>query len=417
MEAFHKRNLQNIRDIFADKTGVDLGRSHRSFPMAKMAIVVAAVMVCCFTMTAYAVGMFSSLSGDELSLSASYEGDGIVSIYVENESDKQLNFQHQLKLMRWSTSEEVAPISDAVMFSGTEFEANSSGTMTIDISQAYDIDMLEQPLVDDHYYFVLTNNGFVFGQDWICSVNFSEPVITEEAEPAPLSPAEADPELTAKITEELRPYFETYVIDPAERKLQTEEYVRLCQSLLQEQGISPVAPVCPMELTQADIDDSVIFDPTVPENMQQQLTSLQRHCTDGYGKLVGMSPDDCALVAGAYIPQQKGEVDGGVEVPLIYTFIYEKSSIQDQQDVAFIRGQLLSFEQMEQYKIYEDHQYVCYDMTELFYSDLRTYVESMVSQRSDVYFEEQIWTRVQNIYLYYRENFGQLLGYRDDAAA
>ena len=88
------------------------------------------------------------------------------------------------------------------------------------------------------------------------------------------------------------------------------------------------------------------------------------------------------LALSAYIPQRKGDIDGGVE-------------------------------QMEPYKIYEDEQYVCYDASHLFYSDLRQYVESMVSQRNDVYFDEQVWERVQNIYNYYKENLGTLLGHRD----
>ena len=90
------------------------------------------------------------------------------------------------------------------------------------------------------------------------------------------------------------------------------------------------------------------------------------------------------------------------------------NEIHTTQDYAFIRGQLLTFEQMEKYKIYEDEQYVCYDVSDLFYSDLRQYVESMVSQRSDVYFDELVWERVQNIYTYYRDNMGTLLGYRTD---
>ena len=413
MESFDKRNLQNIKDIFEEKTGVDLPAARRYHHPARMAIIVAAAIVCCLSMTAFAINLFSSLSGDELKLSAIYEGNGVISIHVENQSDKELNFQHQLKLMRWSTSEEIAPISDHILFSGTEFDANTSGTMTIDISEAYDMEMLEQPLVDDHYYFVLTNNSFVFGQDWMCTVTFAQPIITEQAEPVPISPAEADPALVGKIPEKLRPYFETYVLDPAQRRAQTEEYVIFLQSLLDELGISPVKPVSPMELIQAHIDESVMFDPTVPEDMQQQLTSLHRYCTDGYGKLIGMSQEDCAMVFGAYIPHGQGEIDGGAELPLIYNFIYEKSSIRDPQDFAFIRGQLLTFEQMEQYKIYEDDRYVCYDMTDLFYTDLRVYVESMVSQRSDVHFDEQVWSRVQNIYQYYRENLGALLGYRN----
>ena len=62
------------------------------------------------------------------------------------------------------------------------------------------------------------------------------------------------------------------------------------------------------------------------------------------------------MVLSAYIPQHKGEIDGGVDIPLIYVFIYEKNEIHTTQDYAFIRGQLLTFEQMEKYKIYEDEQ-------------------------------------------------------------
>ncbi len=99
---------------------------------------------------------------------------------------------------------------------------------------------------------------------------------------------------------------------------------------------------------------------------------------------------------------------------MIYVFMYNVNDIESLQDYAFIRGQLMTFEQMEQYKIYEDEQYVCYDTSDLFYTDLRQYVESMVSQRSDIYFDEQIWERIQNIYNYYRENMGTLLGYKTD---
>ena len=101
-----------------------------------------------------------------------------------------------------------------------------------------------------------------------------------------------------------------------------------------------------------------------------------------------------------------------MDIPLIYVFIYETDAIQTPQDYAFIRGRLITFEQLEPYRIFEDGKYTCYNVSSLFYSDLRQYVESMVSQRSDVYFDEQVWTRIQNIYTYYNENMGNLLGYR-----
>ncbi|MDE7030073.1 MAG: hypothetical protein K2P63_08860 [Lachnospiraceae bacterium] len=51
--------------------------------------------------------------------------------------------------------------------------------------------------------------------------------------------------------------------------------------------------------------------------------------------------------------------------------IYDVNDIESLQDYAFIRGQIQTFEQMEQYKVYEDERYVCYDATDLFYTDLR----------------------------------------------
>ena len=70
---------------------------------------------------------------------------------------------------------------------------------------------------------------------------------------------------------------------------------------------------------------------------------------------------------------------------------------------------------MDAYKVYEDAQYACYEVTDLFYTDLRQYVESMVGQRSDMYFDEQIWSRVQNIYNYYtdKEELSSRFFYKD----
>ena len=73
MDSFNRTNLQNIKDIFEEKTGVNLDARQRRHPF-RMAMVVAAVMVCCLSMTAFAVSLFSSLSGDDLALSATYEG-------------------------------------------------------------------------------------------------------------------------------------------------------------------------------------------------------------------------------------------------------------------------------------------------------------------------------------------------------
>lgn len=411
MYSFGKTNLQNIKTIFEKKTGVTLVSRPRRHP-GSIAAAAAILLTCCLGMPVLAHSMFSSLSGDDLALSAVYEGDGIVSVRIENRSDKELNFEPRLKLVRWSDNAEIQPVSDEIVFSGTEFAAHTDGVMTIDLSRAYDLDALEQPLTDDHYFFVLTNNGFVFGQDWMCTVEFAEPVLTAHGDPDPIAPAEADPELIAGIMEELQPYFEGYTPNPGVRNRLAQEYQSLCQRLLAQVDGTIVAPVSPMELTMQDSDEPVLFDSTVPSDMQLQLTGLHRRILDGYGKLIGASDQEQALVLSAYIPRKKGDIDGGADIPLRYVLIYEADSVRNPQDYAFVRGQLLTLAQMEQYRIFGDEKYVCYDVTDLFYSDLLSYVESMVSQRTDVYFDEQVWTRVQNINAYYQENMGRLLGYR-----
>ena len=414
MDSFNKTNLQNIKDIFEKKTGVHLD-GKKPFPSFKMAMIMAAMLICCLSTTAFAAGLFSSLSGDDLAISAVYEGNGVVSVQVENKSDKELHFQSALKLMQWTASEELKPLAEKkVAFSNTSIPAHSSGTMTIDLSEAYDIALLETPLVgNDWYYFILTNNHFVFGQDWMCAVDFAEPDITPVQYPTPVAPVEADANLVAEIMEELRPYFEGYSTNPAERNKLSMEYLALCQKLLKQESVTIIPSVSPMELTVIDSEQTPVFDTSVPMDMQLQLTGLHRRTIDGYGKIIGSSNTEQALVLSAYIPQHKGDIDRGVGIPLIYVLTYEKSKITAAQDCAFIRGRLMTFEEMEPYKIYEDEQYACYDVSPLFYSDLRRHVESMVSQRSDVYFDDQIWVRVQNIYNYYKENLGKLLGYRD----
>ena len=410
MDSFNRTNLQNIKDIFEKKTGVDLD-GRKPFRHVKTAMLTAVVIICCLSTTAYAVGLFSSLSGDDLEISSIYEGNGVVTVQVKNKSDKDLRFQSVLRLMQWTTSEEIEPFAEKnVSFSNTNIPAHSSGTMTIDLSEAYDIARLEMPLAgNDWYYLVLTNNHFVFGQDWMCLVDFAEPNRIPTEYPDPIMPVDADAKLAAEIVEELRPYFERYTTDPAERNRLSEEYLAQCQKLLEEVDVTIVPSVSPMELTVTDSGQTPIFDTSVSMDRQLQLTGLHRRTTDGYDKKIGSSDTEQALVLSAYIPQRKGDIDGGVDVPLIYVLTYEKSRITAPQDYAFIRGQLVTFEQMEQYKIYEDGQYVCYDVSRLFYSELRPYVESMVSQRSDAYFDEQVWERVQNIYSYYKENLGSLL--------
>ena len=137
MSPFNKNNLTNIKNIFEEKANVDLTARKPIRRTARNTAVLSGFIACCFTMTAFAISLFSSLSGDDLGLYATYEGNGIVSIIVENRSDKELDFQPALKLMRWKNNEEVEPFSDNMVFDGRKIPADSIGTMTIDLSKAY----------------------------------------------------------------------------------------------------------------------------------------------------------------------------------------------------------------------------------------------------------------------------------------
>ena len=193
MEPFTPHRLSRIERRFCEKAGLPYTPRRRR-PVRTLTVLAAAL--CLLSLTVFAAGLFSPLHGDALSLSAQYEGDGIVSVTVENGSDKPLAFQPQLKLMRWSTAQEVEPLPGGeVVFADLRFAPRSEGVMTLDLSGAYDVAALEKPLQDDHYYLLLTNQNFLFGQDWICSLFFSD---TGEEPPAPVEPLLPDQALTAR---------------------------------------------------------------------------------------------------------------------------------------------------------------------------------------------------------------------------
>ena len=91
MRSFSEENYRNIQSLFTEKTGVPLRK--RRVARAAPFVLAAAVLVALLTVTALAADLFSPLAGDDLALGAVYEGDGVVSVHVENRSDKELKFQ------------------------------------------------------------------------------------------------------------------------------------------------------------------------------------------------------------------------------------------------------------------------------------------------------------------------------------
>lgn len=405
MDKMTKQNLNNIKDRFERETGMQLTQKHRSIPMRTM-VLIACILAACVLLAAFTQPLFTPLDGDELTLGGIYQGNGIVSVLVKNDSDKVLEIR-DAKLFSWNDGE-VEPLPGGkVILSNTRFEPHCEGYLTVDLSEAYDIEWLETTLPgkpkDSWYYLLLTNHSFLFGHDWMCSFHFVEQQEVEESEPELLeNPRTQIPE---EIPEELRFYFEEayYNVLPAFNE-QHFVYQQKVQELLMRTEGTFVRPVDPMLFVKSP-EDGVMFDPSLPENEQYRLVSQGHFSLDGYRRMVGSTfsgvTSDFVLQLSGCVPQEQGQTDGGVYLPLIYLATYDVLQVRQEGAYAFISGRILPFEQLEDNKVYEDGQYAVYDVTDLFYGDLDVYIDSFVSANS-VYFDESIRQRLHSISDYYR---------------
>ena len=183
MEKYSKKSLRNIQTIVQDKTGASITTYGKlTVHKTRQMTLLAGCLLCFVMLCAFAYAKFSGLNGDEAGFASAYLGDGRFEIVVENYSDKELNLQENVRVMLWSTSKDVEGDSEKIRISGLTIAPHSQGIVTIDISEGYDVGAMEENLQDgDWYYFLLTNNNFAFGQDWMCSFDFEmEPV--EDAE-------------------------------------------------------------------------------------------------------------------------------------------------------------------------------------------------------------------------------------------
>lgn len=412
MKGMSKKNLQNIRRIFEEKTCTDLSAIQRepSFPVRKIWIL-AAAMVTCLALAAFAYPMFSSLDGDELSLSGSYAGNGIVHIRVENHSDKELKFQHQTKLMRWVTSEEIPRLEGKPVFENTEFAPHSEGIMTIDLSAAYDMQAIaENYNREEWFYLLLTNHNFLFGQDWMCSVHFGQKETEREQEKTAVSVL---PEAVRNVEEELAFYFEKAYGDVLlafnEANFQYQQKVEEILARFDGTVVPALGPVLMVGGPSEFLDpepimgkppEGTIFDESIPGEQQYLLTGAEWSYTDAYGRMVATA-DEKAWVQTVTLPQHQGQTDGGVGLPLIFLFVYDAEQARPENH-AFLYGKIHSFAELESCKVLEDGHYAIYDATELIYTDLDAYLDYFLSTRTDVYCDDQIRQRVQNAYDFYR---------------
>ena len=381
-------NLEHIKSVFEEKTGVTLKRrAYRK--KAVLTVLLAACLAFLMTISAYAAGLFNSLEGDDLALKASYEGEGIVNLRIENRSDKELRLQPKLQLRRWSTGEDVEKLSGEPLFSAALVPANSSAEIEIDLSPAFDIALLEKPLDGDGYYLVLTNNDFLFGQDWICTVKFAESPENEvwstemQQENGQNTGLQDDPTEEAEVP--LSRFAGTVVcpIKPGIGSLYVD-------------GRPDPRPSAPFTLFDAS--------KTIAEQAEIWSTELS-HC-DASGNLLGTA-EDYARVVSLFIPNPEYP-QSLIAIPVIYLFFYEKADALP-ENYGYIRGQLIRFDQLEERKVYEDERYVGYDISSYIYTDLDEYIACTLSGCPAWPLDEDTLGALHETYAYLKEKLPELI--------
>lgn len=183
MRKYNRKHLKAIQAIVQNRTGADLAADRKpSGYQFRRAALLACGLLCFVTLCAFGYMKFSSLSGDDAMFAAVYQGEGRFEVIVVNMSDRELRLQDKVKLMQWSTGREVEGDPEKIRMEAAAIAPHSQGIVSIDLSEGYDIGALEQKLPEgDGYYFVLTNNDFAFGQDWMCFFDF-ERERTEDVE-------------------------------------------------------------------------------------------------------------------------------------------------------------------------------------------------------------------------------------------
>lgn len=405
MKRMTRKNLYNIKEKVARETGVSFRYS--GVPVRKMAVLAAAA-VCCLALAAFARPLFTPLNGDELSLLGVYRGAGIVEICVKNGSDRDLEFQEQTRLMCWVPDEEVKPIGGNVVFENTFFPANSEGTMTVDLSQAYDIAALEMEGKNlRSYYLLLTNRDFLFGHDWMCSFTFEreETAAEEEGQAHRAARAEGLEEMEAS----LRFYFEDAYGDQVtglnEANFAYLQKVDECITRFEGTVASPLAPVVAVGGQSQTLDpDPYIV--TEGENVDCTWVTV-----DGYHRLIGGKMGEKALAVTALVPSRQYP-DSFRAIPLVYTLVYRREDAKA-ENWAFFYGQFHSFGELEEEKVYEDENYAVFDITDWLYRDLEGYLDFVQETDADLLLDEDARRELRGICERCREELGQRIGYRN----
>lgn len=354
--------------------------SEKVHPVSSRRIVIlAAAFLVLLSLCAFTYTYFSTMTGDNLVLSATYAGDGVVLAQVENQSDKELKLEPNVKLLYYSTGKEIPVTGAKPSLTGLVIPPKTTQTVRIDLRLSYDIAALEA-LTNDFVCIQLTNKSFLPGQKWTCMVSFRP----NTGDYVPQYVRSGDVKRAENVIPSLKAYFENFTPDVFARWADVPNYLELVEQELALVDGNIVAPM----------------DPFYYWDLEEYHTLVQSSCFDGYNKLLGRNDTEKIKHISVFVPRllDGKELNGSQEIPLFYLWIFPKTDIQSPDDYVFIRGNLLTFREMDDYKVFEDEDFVIYEMHHLVYSNLRSYVEEMIIQNDSIYFDEEIWERIQRFY-------------------
>lgn len=407
MNRMTQQNLDHIKERFTCQTGVELNR-RKSF-LGKKMVLLTAVVIASLLLAAFGYPRFTPLDGDALVLQGRYQGNGVVAVYVENGSDKNLEFQEQVRLMCWQTGREVPRMTGAPRFDNCNFAGDSSGIMTIDLSEIYDLSELEQEDNNFSYYLLLTNNSFLFGHDWMCSVSFREENTSLPEKQVQYNGIQ-NVELLDAVEPGLRFYFEESYNDQVFAWEEAHgDYLQKVDELLEHadgMAVSPVSPTILVSGPSTLLEPQPGIDTNAMAGSGTEWTAL-----DGYARLIGSGILEKALAVTVEIPYIRNP-ESFDRIPVRYYFVYDADSVSWGKH-AFVYGQLVSLEKLEECQVFSDEHYCIYDITDYLYSDLEAYLDFLRNTRRDLLADEKTLQKVRDISDYYRENISGLIYYMD----
>lgn len=282
--------------------------------------------------------------------------------------------------------------------------------MTLDLSRAYDLAALDEPLAQGGYYLVLTNSNFVFGQDWICFIHAAAPETagetadavpekTPEPTAAPLAPGGdgrgayrprggnaaaifcndrrrgAAPRPAARSTTPRAPSFSrrwgrAWRAPP--RRILSSAMRRMASYL-----IAPRRRTCSIFSQVKTIRRST---PTACRSAARRRGSARPLRT-------------CSAARGGY--GRRRAHPGRVPVHVFPRGRRKRGlSLRPRPARAAFGGRRPA-------RVRGRARYVCYELSEFFYTDVQTHAETLCAQRGDVCWNDAARQRVQNIYDYY----------------